>query len=227
MTNKRIKEPYSLSKLNGILLLVLCCAYPLYFVVLKNNYSPHNIGISIGSVIGTLIVPVFFSFIGWFVSGKRAHVGHITLNIFVGLMFFSLFGQIGTDQAKMRNDSVDLTNAMEEYRSELRNNNGTADSSYKKITGTVISELDKLIRNSRGKERESYQVLREYFTLSDSIMSGWQDAYGETATEGMLDFSVLTTDSACIAQKNTYRRFVNRSIDYKRFVNNRVDFRSS
>ena len=100
-----------------------------------------------------------------------------------------------------------------EYRSELRNNNGTADSSYKKITGTVRSELDKLIRNSRGKERESYQVLREYFTLSDSIMSGWQDAYGETATEGMLDFSVLTTDSACIAQKKhlpAFREQVNR-----------------
>ncbi len=97
-----MKHPYGLSTSNKIFATIVTLIIIGFNLLLVLNNSEINfaktIGITIGTIIGVLLIPFALSLFTWFVSGRKKNGGTVVFNVVLGLV---LMGQL-TNYTKER-----------------------------------------------------------------------------------------------------------------------------
>lgn len=218
-----MKRPFKPSKSN-IIYASIVAVIIVFFNIRIYGFDAYTFGISIGSIIGIILVPTLLAFLFWFILGQKENGGTTTFNVVLTLMFLgsiSEFGQIAKDRQKPIDD---LQIAVSEYKESTLANPDSTDSNYNVLSANVKNSIDDLIKSSVGEERKVWLALKDFFRKSDSTNIAWNKAYNAFAEPRILDFNKLNNKEEFEFQKQTVQEYINQSDNFKAFVENRVDY---
>ncbi|AUC15920.1 hypothetical protein BTO06_12505 [Tenacibaculum sp. SZ-18] len=218
-----MKHPFKPSKSN-IIYASIVAAIIVFFNIRIYGFDAYTFGMSIGSIIGIILIPTLLALLFWFILGRKENGGTTTFNVVLTLMLLgsiSEFGQIAKDRQKLIND---LQKAVSEYKESTIANPDSTDSNYNVLSANVKNSIDDLIKSSVGEERKVWLALRDFFRKSDSTNIEWNKAYNAFAEPRILDFNRLNNKEEFEFQKQTVQEYINQSDHFKAFVENRIDY---
>lgn len=218
-----MKHPFKPSKTNVIYASIVAVII-IFLNIRIYGFDAYTFGMSLGSIIGIIIVPTLIALLFWFILGRKEKGGTTTFNIVLTLMLFgsiSEFGQIAEDRQKPIDD---LQKAVSEYKESTLSNLDSTDSNYNQLSANVKSSIDDLIKSSVGEERKVWLAFKDFFRKSDSTNVEWNNAYNAFADPRILDFNRLNNSKEFEFQKQTIQEYINQSSNFKSFVENRVDY---
>lgn len=218
-----MKHPFKPSKSN-IIYASIVAAIIIFFNIRIYGFDAYTFGMSIGSIIGVVLITTLLALLFWFILGRKEKGGTTAFNIVLTLMFLgtiSEFGQIAKDRQKPIDD---LQKAVFEYKESTLANPDSTDSNYNELSANIKSSIDDLIKNSVGEERKVWLALKGFFKKSDSTNKEWNRAYNSFAEPRILDFNRLNNTKEFEFQKQTVQEYINQSKHFKSFVETRVDY---
>lgn len=215
--------PFKPSKSNIIYASIVAIIIIFYNIRIY-GFDAFTFGMSIGSIIGIILIPTLLALLFWLILGRKENGGTTTFNIVLTLMLLgsiSEFGQIAQDRQKPIDD---LQKAVTEYKERTLTNPDSTDSHYSEFSTNVRSSIDKLLKTSVGEEKKVWLVLKGFFKKSDSTNIEWNNAYNAFANPRILDFNRLNNSKEFEFQKQTVQEYINQSNHFKSFVENRVSY---
>ncbi len=90
-----MKQKFKLSKSNKIYFLVVAAIFTaavVFVIVMSDPIPPDIAGIWAGLLLRLLLIPLFFTWIVWLLSGKKENAASWTFNIVLTLMLLAYIG---------------------------------------------------------------------------------------------------------------------------------------
>lgn len=217
-----MKYPFKLSKTNFIYAVIV--AVIIVFINFRiYDFDVYTFGMSLGIIIGTMLMPTLIALLFWFILGRKQNGGTTTFNIVLTLMLFGSINEL-TQIAKVKQKPIEeLQKAVSEYKESAIANPDDTGSSYSELSSTVKNSIEDLIKSSTGEERKVWLALKRFFKKSDSKNKEWNNAYNAFSDPRILDFNRLNNSKEFEFQKQTIQEYINQSNDFKSFIENRLD----
>lgn len=218
-----MRYPFKLSKTN-IIYASIVAVIMIFFKIRIYGFDAYTFGMSIGSIIGIILIPTLIALLFWLILGRKENGGTTAFNVVLTLMLMgsiSEFGQIAKDRQKPIDD---LQKAVSKYKESTLANPDSTGSNYNELSTNVKSSIDGLIKNSFGEERKVWLALKLFFRKSDSINTQWNKAYNSFSEPRILDFNKLNNPKEFEFQKQIIQEYINQSENFKSFVENRVEY---
>lgn len=214
------KFGFRLSKVNWIFALTAIGISAVIFLR-RDGINGFSLGYLLGSIVTLAILPLFFAFVVWLITGKKPYAGTYTFNIVLAFLCFGMMQELGRI-SKEKSDGVDaITKSISEYKNKLNNEEGGIEA-YQEHMGNVGDGISKMIRNSTGNEQLVYKNLQKFMSINNAVMIDWQKAVDSVGLDRILDFSLLNNQTEFEYQIGVLEHYKNQSEIYKNHFENRV-----
>jgi len=218
-----MKYPFKPSKANIIYASIVALII-IFLNIRIYGFDAYTFGMSLGSIIGIILIPTLVALLFWFILGRKQKGGTTTFNIVLTLMLLGSISEFGQIIQERQEPIDDLQKAVSEYKESTLANPDSTDSNYSELSTNVKKSIDDLIKSSVGEERKVWLALKDYFKKSDSTNIEWNKAYNAFADPRILDFDELKNSKEFKFQKQVIQEYINQSKNFKSFVENRVDY---
>lgn len=192
------------------------------FYLRGDGFNAYSLGYVMGSAIGTLLIPLIFGLIVWFIRGKRKYSGTYTFNIVLTIAVFGMISEAGKANKEVSDSITEITNSVSDYREKIKNEEDAVEA-FEEHSASVNENISNVIKNTNGNEQEVYIKLQEFSLLNQKVMIDWQKSYDSILSPRILDFSILNSPNEFDYQISVLKHYHKNSESYKDHFINRVD----
>jgi len=218
-----MRPSYKLSKSN-IILSSIFCVLLLIIAIRLLGFSYYTLGVSLGVIITTFIIPLIISFLVWLLFPAKNKSQSVVFNIIAILFFWGSFVEI----AKIKNEKTVLFKniliAKEQLVIDTKKQPDSTQLNYSKFSKTIKKNIKQIVEMSGGSEKKVFVAVENYFNEFNMIYPKWDNSYEKVLNDTILNFKLLKETKECDRQINIVENYILNSKEYKNFIVTRKDF---